>query len=471
MRGAGTADGWRGRAHRWHARLFLSVRGRATCITVAVSALILLLALTLGMLLARDWAENEVEETAERTVERIAFDLVRGEPAKALRPRPGESPIVQVVSRDGRRVLAASEEIIGRPPLASADLIGGQLLIDRMICPGFLDDCVWIFGMRLRTSAYGDGVMVTAASPMPTLASAWLLPVALGLLLVALLSLIGWWTWHTVGRALAPVDRIRGELAHLSAGALDQRVTDPRTGGEIQDLAETVNETLDRLEEATNRERRFVSDASHDLRNPIAGLRTRLEVALEEPGDAGWRPAVRAALRDVDRLNEIVADLLELSRLDSRAPQPVERVDLADLARREIERRPGRTPVTTRLEPGVTVRANPVRLSRVLGNLLSNAERHTESAIEVVVERERDEAVVVVADDGAGVPEESRERVFERFARLPDSRRRDPQGTGLGLPIAREIAQIYGGTLSIADSAKGARFVMRLPLAAGRDPA
>ncbi|QXJ26674.1 HAMP domain-containing histidine kinase [Actinomadura graeca] len=423
------------------------------------------------MLLARDWAENEVEETAERTVERIAFDLVRGEPAKALRPRPGESPIVQVVSRDGRRVLAASEEIIGRPPLASADLIGGQLLIDRMICPGFLDDCVWIFGMRLRTSAYGDGVMVTAASPMPTLASAWLLPVALGLLLVALLSLIGWWTWHTVGRALAPVDRIRGELAHLSAGALDQRVTDPRTGGEIQDLAETVNETLDRLEEATNRERRFVSDASHDLRNPIAGLRTRLEVALEEPGDAGWRPAVRAALRDVDRLNEIVADLLELSRLDSRAPQPVERVDLADLARREIERRPGRTPVTTRLEPGVTVRANPVRLSRVLGNLLSNAERHTESAIEVVVERERDEAVVVVADDGAGVPEESRERVFERFARLPDSRRRDPQGTGLGLPIAREIAQIYGGTLSIADSAKGARFVMRLPLAAGRDPA
>ncbi|WP_084264383.1 sensor histidine kinase [Actinomadura macra] len=460
-----TADGWRGRARQWHARLFLSVRGRATTITVAVSALILLLALTLGMLLARDWAENNVEETAERTVERVAFDLVSGQPAKALDPRPGESPIVQIVSRDGRRVLAASEEVIGRPPLAPTDLTSGELLIDRKSCPSVLDECVWIFGMRLRTSAYGDGVMVTAASPLPTLASAWLLPVAMAVILVALLSLIAWWTWHTVGRALAPVDGIRSELAHLSARALDQRVTNPRTGGEIQDLAETVNETLDRLEEATNRERRFISDASHDLRNPIAGLHTRLEVALEEPGDENWRTAVRAALHDVERLNEIVIDLLEQSRLDSRVPQPVERVDLAELARRELERRPEGVPITTRLEPGVIVRANPVRLSRLLGNLLSNAERHAASAIEVIVTRECGEAVVVVADDGDGIPKESRERVFERFARLPDSRRRDPEGTGLGLPIAREIARIYGGSLSIADSCEGARFVVRLPLA------
>ena len=115
----------------------------------------------------------------------------------------------------------------------------------------------------------------------------------------------------------------------------------------------------------------------------------------------------------------------------------------------------------------MTVRANRVRLARVLSNLLSNAERHAESRIEVVVLRDGDDAVLEVLDDGSGVPEDARERVFERFSRLPESRARDPHGTGLGLPIAREIAEIYGGSLRIADSPRGARFVMRLPLAPG----
>ncbi|TDD88867.1 HAMP domain-containing protein, partial [Actinomadura rubrisoli] len=445
--------------------MFFSVRGRATVITVVVAAVILLLALTLSMLLARDWAENEVEETAEKTVERVAFDILRGERGHPLVPRDGESPMLQVVSRDGRRVLDASDAIAGRPALAHADLDKGELLVDRMICPRFLDECVWVFGLRLRSSPYGDAVMVNAASPMPTLANAWLLPTAMGLILVALLCLIGWWTWHTVGRTLAPVDRIRAEMAELSTRSLDHRVPVPQTGGEIQDLAETVNATLDRLEEAASRERRFISDASHDLRNPIAGLHTRLEVALDDPDDDHWRPMVRSALRDTERLNDIVVDLLELSRLDSRAPLPATTVDLAEMARREIERRPERHQITTRLEPGVVVRANALRMSRVLGNLLSNAERHAEGHIEVIVARDADQARLEVIDDGAGVPPESRERVFERFARLAESRRRDSQGTGLGLPIAREIAEIYGGSLRIADSPKGARFVMLLPLA------
>jgi signal transduction histidine kinase len=112
----------------------------------------------------------------------------------------------------------------------------------------------------------------------------------------------------------------------------------------------------------------------------------------------------------------------------------------------------------------VVVTANRVRLGRVLGNLLNNAERHAESRITVTVDRDGGDAVLEVLDDGAGIPPESRERVFERFARLPESRARDPQGTGLGLPIAREIAEIYGGTLRVADSPRGARFVLRLPL-------
>ncbi|MEU8799132.1 HAMP domain-containing sensor histidine kinase [Spirillospora sp. NPDC048819] len=288
----------------------------------------------------------------------------------------------------------------------------------------------------------------------------------IALIAAGLLVLIAWWTWYTIGRVFVPVDQIRAGMAAFTARGLGHRVPVPQTGGEIQSLAETVNTTLEQLEEARVRERRFVSDASHDLRNPIAGLQMQLEGALEEPDDWDWKPMVRSALRDAQRLNDIVIDLLELSRLDSRSPVPVEVIDLADLARREVERRHSRVPIGTHLERDVTVRANPVRLNRVLNNLLSNSERHAESGIEVTVARDGADAVLEVLDDGAGVPEESRERVFERFARLSASRTRDPEGTGLGLPIAREIAETYGGSLGIADSPRGARFVLRLPLAA-----
>ncbi|NDU76240.1 HAMP domain-containing protein [Actinomadura sp. DSM 109109] len=453
----------------WGRRLLFSVRGRATLITVAVSAVILSLVLLLMLLLARGWAENRVARETQQTAQRVAFGISRGDASSVIHVRPGEAPMVQAVTPEGR-VVAASDAIRGRPAIATADLAKGELLIDQRVCPGFLDSCVWVFGIRLRTTPWGPHVMVIAASPMPSLLNVWLLPLALTGLLAALLGLIAWWTWHTVGRALVPVDRIRAEMAGLDAQGLDHRVPVPQTGGEIQRLAETVNATLQRLEEAADRERRFVSDASHDLRNPIAGLQTRLETVLREPDDADWKPMVRGALRDTHRLGNIVSDLLELSRLDARAPLPEEPLDLAALVRREVGLRGGDVPISTRLEPGAVVRASPVRLSRVLGNLLGNAERHAESRVAVTVARDGGDAVVEVLDDGSGVPEEARERVFERFARLPESRARDPQGTGLGLPIAREIAEIYGGSLRIADSRRGARFVLRLPLVTDAGP-
>jgi len=454
----------RDRVRHWWERLLFSVRGRATVLTAVVSALILVLVFVLVMLLAGDRATNRVARKSERTAERIAFDITAGANREALTVKPDEAPLVQVVSPDGR-VEAASEAAEGRPAFAQPRLKRHLLLIDERTCPPSLDDCVWVFGLRLGTSPWGEGVMVMAASPLPTPLDVWLLPVTTALVLAVLLALITWWTWYTLGRALVPVDRLRAELADVGAQGLDGRVTVPATAGETRALAETVNATLARLEEASNRERRFVSDASHDLRNPIAGLYMRLEVALDEPDDYPWKTMVRAAMADVRRLSDIVMDLLELSRLDARTPSIVEPVDLAELARREMGLSGGRVPIESRLEPGVVVAANTVRLGRVLANLLNNAERHAESRIRVTVARTGADAVVEVLDDGAGVPEESRERIFERFARLPESRSRDPQGTGLGLPIAREIAEIYGGSLRVADSPRGARFVLRLPLA------
>ncbi|GAA2160041.1 sensor histidine kinase [Actinomadura napierensis] len=460
---------WGERARYWRDRLLVSVRGRATVISVGVTALFLSVILVLGLLLVRDWLENRVARSTESTAEHITFDFLRrgGEgvlTTGSIPTRPGDAPLAQIVSTDSRTVLAASASARGMPPLGYIRRTSGKLVIDEKSCPDFIPGCAWVFGMRARTAPGGQDVIIVAATPLPGLLSVWALPLTLALVLLALLALVAWWTWHTIGRAFTPIDRIRRELADLDARDLDQRVFVPQTHGEIQALGETVNRTLERLEEATDRERRFISDASHDLRNPIAGLQMQLELALEEV-DEETRPMIRSALRDTERLNDIVIDLLELSRLDARAPQPVEPVDLAELARREAERRTDGARITTRLEPGVVVRANPVRMVRVLGNLLNNAKRHAESSIEVTVRRDAGMALLQVLDDGHGIPPEQRERVFERFARLTESRERDPQGTGLGLPIAREIAEIYGGSLTIADSAKGACFVMRLPLA------
>ncbi|MFC6896780.1 sensor histidine kinase [Nonomuraea dietziae] len=323
-----------------------------------------------------------------------------------------------------------------------------------------------VVGIAVGQSAYGTPVLVYGAVPFPSGVSGWQGNVLLAVIAIVLLTLIGLATWTTIGTALRPVEAITREMAEISGtAALHRRVPVPETSGEIQRLAETVNHTLGRLQRATEQQRRFVSDASHDLRNPITGLLTRLEVALDDPQDSDWKSTVRAALRDTQRLSDIVADLLELARLDAGALQPAERLDLAELVVSEVELHRRRVPIVTRLAAGTIVEANRLRLARVLGNLLANAERHAHSVIEVSVwtDHSQGQAVLEVHDDGEGIPVEARERVFDRFARLDSARRLDTGGTGLGLPIAREIARSYGGSLVVADSERGARLVLRLP--------
>ncbi|GGO10855.1 hypothetical protein GCM10010116_21820 [Microbispora rosea subsp. aerata] len=226
-------------------------------------------------------------------------------------------------------------------------------------------------------------------------------------------------------------------------------------------------ETTSALREAIERQRRLVYDTSHDLRNPITGLLTELEVALSEPG-SDLRGILRRLLRDAERLNDIVADLLDLGRLDSETHDDDCVIDLAQFVNEELDRRTPGAAVLTRLDPQVFVRASAIRLARLLGNLMANAERHTHTKIEVVVTADPPDAVLEVLDDGPGIPPEDRERVFERRYRRQEARARDPGGSGLGLSIAREIAQEYGGRLYAAEHHGGARLVLRLPLAERR---
>ena len=168
-------------------------------------------------------------------------------------------------------------------------------------------------------------------------------------------------------------------------------------------------------------------------------------------------------LASVDRLQSIVTDLLLLARLDADCGQANNTVDLAALITAELDRRPRDIRVIRDLRSGITVLGDPLRLTRLFTNLVDNAERHAASRITVTLRAEADMAVVEVVDDGSGIAVGQREIVFRRFTRLDAARSRDTGGSGLGLPIARQIAEAHGGTLTIEDSPRGARFVLHIP--------
>lgn len=291
-----------------------------------------------------------------------------------------------------------------------------------------------------------------------------------GALLLAVVAAV---TWRVTERALRPVERIRHELsAIMSSSDLSRRVPEPAAQDAIGHLARTTNQTLAALETSLEQQHRFVADASHELRNPIASLRTQLEVGAAHPVLLD----LSGAVKDVARLQQLATDLLLLARLDAGERPPAQaRVDLGELAGEQVAlARPtgdgGRVPVRTGPLADAEVTGSGRQLARILANLIDNAQRHAATEVVVSVRATGDgRAVLEVADDGDGVPEDQRERIFERFVRLDGARSRDDGGTGLGLAIARDLARQHGGTLTTtARRGRGAVFTLELPLGPGR---
>ncbi|MEU0810005.1 HAMP domain-containing sensor histidine kinase [Streptomyces sp. NPDC005970] len=279
-------------------------------------------------------------------------------------------------------------------------------------------------------------------------------------------------TWLLVGRALRPVAAIREEFTEITERDLHRRVPVPKARDEIFRLARTMNATLDRLHRAMTRQRQFVADASHELRSPIAAVRAQLELALARPSRTDWPTVVHKALQDTDRLQAVASDLLLLARLDAQEAPSRAPVDLAALAAEEVRRHPGVVVAAGEdghAGPPAVVHGSRVQLSRLLTNLVDNARRHTRTTVSVGVSVgvgvHGDGMVELsVDDDGPGIAEADRERVFERFTRLDDARARQDGGTGLGLAIAQDIAHAHGGTLTIGTSPRGgAQIRLRLP--------
>jgi signal transduction histidine kinase len=299
-------------------------------------------------------------------------------------------------------------------------------------------------------------------------------------LLLVLLAVVA---WRVIGATLRPVEALRAGAEEITGGARPGQLPVPASRDEIHRLAVTLNGMLDRLESARVRQRDFVADAAHELRSPLANMRTQLEVAQHLGGRTDWPAVADDLLADTQRLSRLVNDLLLLARADDGIPRPRRAsgpVELVELLTGVVQRYP--SPPVRFVPPDAPVwtEGEPDALDRVLANLLDNAVRHaTSEVVLTVVAQERTSPgfhLVTVTDDGPGIPAVDRERVFDRFTRLDDARTRDAGGAGLGLAIVRELVRRQGGTvrLDAVDAGglrpgvgPGLRVEVRLPAVVG----
>jgi signal transduction histidine kinase len=369
--------------------------------------------------------------------------------------------------------------------------------------------------IRVTAVRATDGSLVIAAVPYSSVSSslsvvAKALVFGTPLLFAAFTGAI----WLAVGSTLRPIDLLRRGAARVTGTAVPSDLPVPEARDEVRSLALTLNDMLDRLAAAQQRQRALVSDTAHELRSPIASIRAQLEVALDHPEGQDWESTARDVHADVLRLARLAEDLLLLARLDERAGAAGQgeagaggagaggagaggagaraarggaTVDLAELSELVAARyAAARVPivVTGAAEPGpgpvagtgaapFSVAGDRDAIDRLLVNLIDNAVRYAKSQVTIAVRREDAEVTLTVTDDGPGIPDAGLERAFDRFARLDDARSRDGDeggGAGLGLAIVRATAQAYGGTAHLesgapAASPPGLRAVVRLPAA------
>ncbi|GAA4192623.1 HAMP domain-containing sensor histidine kinase [Streptosporangium oxazolinicum] len=362
--------------------------------------------------------------------------------------------------------------------------------------------------LRVRVLSADRGQTVIAARPFSEVQTS--ISTAGHVLIVGtplLLILLAGASWVIIGGTLRPIAALRRGADEITGTARFRRLPVPEARDEVHSLATTLNAMLARLEKAGIRQRALVSDAAHELRSPLASIRLQLEVALGHPEGQDWRETAEGVLEDTMRLSRLAEDLLSLARLDERGGTPArgEPVELDQLVSQTVERygeavtvrisgqpdvsqpdvnrpdtdRPDSAPgsVTTggpesgsgalTGEPEgrpIRVTGDALDLGRVLVNLVDNALRHTSAPVVVELRAEGADAVLTVTDDGPGIPEADRERVFDRFTRLDSARSRDEGGAGLGLAIVRETVHAHGGAVHLEDASPGLRAVVRLPL-------
>ncbi len=445
------ATGWRPTVA---SRSWRSVRGRTTLgATVVVAVALLIGAFSFYGVLSAS-IHGSTERAAEQRLEELT-ERAGGPGGKGIDAL--EDEILQIIGADGS-VRAASEdarEKLGSTPLPVDDdpqttTVDGETVL--VVSEDIERDQTLVLAVSMEDDAQ---TLATVAT---------LLAIALPLLLL----LVAVTTWSVVSRALRPVELIREEVDGITAERLHQRVPVPETADEVAALATTMNGMLDRLDAAATAQRRFVSDASHELRSPLATIRQHAELAQAHPDVTSIGELAEVVSEEGLRLQGIVESLLLLARLDEGASTHDEAVDLDDIALGEVRRlRATGIDVDGSGIHAARVHGDPRLLGQLVRNLADNAVRHSRGRVAIGVTPSEGYVFVTIEDDGTGVPAEERERIFERFVRLDEARSRDAGGSGLGLAIARGIAASGHGTLTVDDSRwGGARFVLTLPLGA-----
>lgn len=404
----------------------------------------------------------------------VSADTTRGSPARSFPTSGDGAPIVQVVAADGR-VLASSPNL-DHPSVAmftsrSKNRGAGHLTMTTQsgIADGDDDGPYRVAAMQVNT-ANGPVTVYAALSTADIQQSTSELTGALAagvpVMTLALALALALVAWLLVGRALQPVEDIRKQAAAIPGTDLVARLDPPMSNDELGRLTNTFNDLLNRIETSSAAQRQFVADAAHELRSPIAALRAQLEVSVLHPESHADPARSGDMLTDTERLSHLVDDLLALARLDAHTDSPRHLVDLDDLVLQEVRRvRNSKIRLDASGVSAGQVLGDRSGLDRIARNLLDNAVRHAATTVTVSLKSTPDFVTLTIADDGPGVLETDRQRIFDRFTRLDGARSRDGGGAGLGLAIVHDVVLQHGGWIEVLDNHPGAVFTVGLPAA------
>jgi signal transduction histidine kinase len=463
-RGGGLTGWWRRRG----------LRARLTITATAGLAVALACGALLGVHVLANSLISALDTTARQGAEGVAA-LVNADRLPDPVPVAGGTVTVQVLGSNGRIIAASAGAdrlvpLLSGRELSAAAQTGHAVLLNGgpYGLPGLL---------RVVAVPARDGQVVIAAVTFTQLNGS--IRMLWGAALIGtplLLILIAGVNWLVIGGALRPIAELRRGAQRISTAVGGRRLPVPQTRDEVHSLAVTVNDMLARLESAQERQRTLVSDTAHELRSPLASIRTQLEVAIDHPDRQDWPQTARDVLADTLRLAKLAEDLLVLARLDERAGSKqggcaAEPADLGELARAAAGRYDGaRVPVAVADGGPVAAYGDPDGLTRVLINLIDNAVRYAASGVTVATWCDGSHVLLTVTDDGPGIPAAHAQRVFGRFTRLDNARSREDggeSGAGLGLAIVRATVLAHGGRVWLEDAAPGVRAVVKLPAVAG----
>ncbi len=446
-----------------------SLRARVTVLATVVLIVVLGLASLLIVSLVRRQVTSDLAEQNERTLTEYASRIESGQDPSLIQLPLGSDGTEYVIFDERGNVVQASIVFAEMGGVEVFEELPDDFFIDEsfnaelIVQDDFMDFIEFEESAIVASAPDGASYQVVGYTPMRIVErSVDQVSSVLWVVIPLVAALFAALTWVLTNRMLKPVSEMTDRANQIRSETLHQRLVEPGTGDEIDQLAVTLNSMLDRLDVSARLQEQFVSDASHELKSPLTVMIGEAELAQNSQDHKKLSEANDRIVRQGRKLAGLVDDLLALARSGELAMRYGD-VDLDNIIQEQI---------AAQSYPIDASGVHPVRavgdvgaLSRLIRNLVENAVRHATSSVQVLCQLHDGYAVVHVDDDGAGVPVEERDRIFERFSRLDEARTAGTGGSGLGLAISKAIVESHRGTLTVKDSpGGGARFTVKIPV-------